>query len=116
MLRFSRCKFTDDASDYENCDCTGAVRVILRDYGGGIELPADVQDWKRVFEMLPWPVELKDLDVVLMAYDNKLGLVDHMAVHVGNNYIVHLGKHTGGLRCERVNRYQTRILHVARLR
>lgn len=114
MLRFSRCEYADGEATYEKCDCIGAVRLILRDYGEGIELPDEVTAWTTHFELIEWPTELKDLDVLLLQCKNSFGLADHMAVHIGGGYIVHIGKHMNGIVCERVNRYESKILQVAR--
>ena len=116
MLRFSRCQYADREASYERCDCVGAVRLVLRDYGGVVELPDDVTEWADRFEMLSWPTELQDLDVLLLQLKNSFGLADHMAVHIGNRYIVHIGKNMSGVMCERVNRYESKIVNVARYR
>lgn len=115
MLRFSRCAYVHGESSYEKADCAGAARVILRDFGG-FDLPDNRLDWAMHFEILPWPSELRDFDVLLLQHSNQLGLVDHMAVHIGNGWIAQLGKDVLGLMCERLNRYQSKILHVARFK
>lgn len=115
MLRFSRCVFKDDAESYAEADCWGATRIILRDFGGLI-LPSDRHAWRECFEFVAWPTELRDFDVVLMAYANRHDLIDHMATHIGDGWLAHIGRFTGGMVCDRLNKYESRIVNVARYR
>lgn len=113
MIRFSGCVYKDDANSYKESDCAGAAQLILRDYAN-ITLPDDRTEWRTYFDFLEWPVELKEFDVLMLCCHNEFEVVDHVAVHIGNNYVVHFGRYTTGAMCHRMDRFQSRIINVAR--
>lgn len=113
MLRFSRVRYKHGANSYEYADCAGIGQLIYRDFAG-FYLPDDRTAWATYFDVLAWPCELKVFDALLMQHGNTLNLIDHMAIHIGGNWIVSLGERSIGLMCERLNRYESKILKVAR--
>ena len=113
MLRFSHCKFKHNGNTYAEADCAGAAQIILRDFAG-VLLPDDRTTWSELFDFLPWPLPLQDFDVLMLRYHNQFDFVDHIGVHIGNDYIVHFGKHTAGMICNRIDRFEGKIINVAR--
>lgn len=113
MLRFCRTQYERGHNTYERADCAGAAQLILRDFAG-ISLPDDRLTWVGHFDLLSWPCELQEWDVLLMQHSNTIQLVDHVAVHIGNGQVCQLGRDTGGLICEHINRYVSKILYVGR--
>lgn len=113
MVKFSRCKFRLHGVSYEEADCAGAVTLIYRDYRG-IALPQDHYEWSDCFHYMPWPVELEEWDVLMMANANPIGLVDHVGVYIGSGLMVHFGRESDGMYCQRVEKFHSRIVSVAR--
>jgi hypothetical protein len=113
MLRFAHTSYERGCNTYDKADCAGAVQLMLRDFAD-IDLPDDRLTWVGYFDLLDWPCDLKPWDVLLLAHSNTLQLVDHVALHLEDDWICQLGKDTGGMICERLNRYSSKILYVGR--
>ena len=117
MLRFSGCQFTFRHSQYDKADCVGVVRKVMADFAH-VELPwppTDENDWKDYLDILPWPVdELQEFDILFIAANNRHRLVDHVACHIGNDYIVHFPMQSFGVICERHHRIAHKILYIGR--
>jgi hypothetical protein len=114
MIRFARCKFKFGAASYEEADCAGAAQLVYRDYAG-IDVTDDRLAWRDIFDLLHWPVELQEWDILLLnSITGGFEVADHCGVYIGDGNVVHFGRTTNGMLCQRIERFIPRIASILR--
>ncbi len=82
-------------------DCSGFVQTIYKKYG--VSLPRTSRDQvKKGTKVTSKDMKIGDL----VFYTNSAGVVDHVAIYIGNNQIVHAASARAGIRISKWN-YRT---------
>ena len=88
------------------CDCSGFVQQIYKKYG--VTLPRTSRDQaKKGVAVNEGSRKVGDL----IFYANSNGVVDHVAIYIGNNQIVHAASTKSGIR---ISKYNYRTIHSIR--
>jgi cell wall-associated NlpC family hydrolase len=97
-------------------DCYGLVKIIIcRVFD--IELPDDVIGWRKFATVMPPELAfpIRKWDVLCFEGEGApLGTIGHVGVAISSADFIHAGEQYGGVVCDSINRWQDRLLHVAR--
>lgn len=107
---------------YADANCWNLVRLLIRE-GFGLDLAAQTEEaarevvelWYRGDAADPLTL-LQPWDLLIIANQDALPVSDHVGLVVDEERFVHARNVSTGVAMERIRRYRSRLLQVARLR
>ena len=115
MIKYGRIPYVIDGDNYLGVDCHGFVKMYLQDTRG-IVLPRDTFAWRKLFRRVKATAPMLKDDIVVMAAQNKLKLVDHIGIAISSTEIMHASSQFGGVVCQPRERLEGMIVCYQRLK
>lgn len=115
MLRYGRTPYKKDGADFDGFDCAGFIILYFRE-NYGVTLPKNLMRSRHFFRRLKKDETPQRDDLAMMTFLNAKGLVDHVALFVSPNELIHCGSAFNGLVCQPTSLLGHKILSVMRPR